>query len=111
MANKIKHVLKIEKDDGNSKIEWDRNCSTVSMYIGYSNAVTVGECYKLYDLLKHRDVSKKNYTMYQNYSVKISCLPEPKVISVKALRKSDARQIAAQKLVEEFMKSAEVSLC
>ena len=110
-ANKIKNILKIEKDDGYSSIEWDRMCSATSNYIGYSEPVTVGECYKLYELLKCRDTSKKRYAIYEKYNVTIPNMPEPRVIAVHALNPRDAKQLATKKLVEELMKSAEVSVC
>lgn len=110
-ANKIKHIIKIEKDDGHSAIEWDRMCRVTSNYIGYSDPITIGECYKLYELLKNRDVSKKHYAIYEKYNVRIPGLIEPEVISVEALSAESAKKNAANKLLEKFMKSAEVSVC
>ena len=53
-ANKIKQIIKTEIDDGNDNLEWDRNCTGVSDYLGYKEEITVRDAYKVYDKLKGR---------------------------------------------------------
>lgn len=53
-ANKIKQIIKTEIDDGNDDLEWDRNCTGVSDYLGYKEEITVRDAYKVYDKLKGR---------------------------------------------------------
>lgn len=66
-ANKIKQIIKIEIDDGNSDLVWSRSCGAVPFYM-HGN-VTVGDCYQLYELLKGRQTNNKSYTSYNTYSV------------------------------------------
>ena len=49
MAHKIKQIVKIEADDGNSDIIWKRDCETPLSYMGYKESITVKDCYRVYD--------------------------------------------------------------
>lgn len=75
MANKIKQIVKIEADDNpGGHLEWDRLNATRTDYIStYDSdahgAITVGECYLLYEALKGRDISKHRYAIEQKYEV------------------------------------------
>lgn len=57
-ANKIKQIVKIEKDDDYTSdarnIEWKRDCEAVTEYMGYDEKITVKDCYRVYDKLKGR---------------------------------------------------------
>ena len=105
MANKIKQIIKIEIEDGITQLHWDRHCSANPSYLGYSNAITVGECYKLYEMLKGRDVSKKTYSEYRMYHVETSY----KNYDVKALSMYSARELAGKRILAELMSDAKVS--
>lgn len=54
MAHKIKQIVKIEADDGNSNIVWKRDCETPLSYMGYDETITVRDCYRVYDKLLGR---------------------------------------------------------
>ena len=54
MAHKIKQIVKIEADDGNSDIVWKRDCETPLSYMGYDETITVRDCYRVYDKLLGR---------------------------------------------------------
>lgn len=69
-ANKIKQIIKIENDDGH-KLTWSRDEDRTTEYLNYSESITVGDCYKLYDLLKGRDTRKYKYATYSHYKVSI----------------------------------------
>ena len=104
MANKIKQIIKIEIDDGNNKLYWDRCCTEKPVYIGYRGNITVGECYQLYDLLKGRDISRKVYTVYKPFEVKmnINGVSEPITITVEAITKYQAMEIAKDQLLNRI---------
>ena len=75
MANKIKQIVKIEADDTpGGHLEWERLNPTRTVYLrtydsDARGAATVGECYKLYEALKGRDVNKHQYAIEQKYEV------------------------------------------
>ena len=54
MAHKIKQIVKIEAEDGNSDIVWKRDCETPLSYMGYDESITVRDCYRVYDKLLGR---------------------------------------------------------
>lgn len=72
-ANKVKQIVKIEREDGSSDLKWDRNNSNETTYISpyghYENgqyvqaaySITVGDCYFVYDYLLGRDTKKFTY--------------------------------------------------
>lgn len=76
-ANKVKQIVKIEREDGASELTWDRLNDNTTCYIsasliyepGVENAkgiepgymITVGDCYYVYDFLMGRDTNKYNY--------------------------------------------------
>ena len=99
-ANKIKQIIKIEIDDGNSKMYWDRSCSVTPSYIG-RGMETVGDCYQLYELLKGRNTSKHKYATYSTYDVKMIVGGHVFVIPVSALNERDAKAAALKKLTEQ----------
>ena len=53
-ANKVKQIIKTEIEDGNHDLQWDRNCTGISDYLGYKEDITVRDAYKVYDKLKGR---------------------------------------------------------
>lgn len=53
-ANKVKQIIKTEIEDGRSDLEWKRDCTGVSDYLGYKEQITVRDAYKVYDQLKGR---------------------------------------------------------
>jgi hypothetical protein len=106
-ANKIKQIIKIEIDDGNSRMSWDRLCSVTPSYIGRGVA-TVGDCYQLYELLKGRNTSKHKYATYSAYDVTLNVDGNAIVVSVSALNESAAKRAAIQKLTERITASVTV---
>ena len=106
-ANKIKQIIKIEIDDGNSKMYWDRSCSAVPCYM--HGVVTVGDCYQLYELLKGRNTSKHKYATFSSYDVTLIVDGHVVVIPVTALNERDAKASALKKLTEQTV-VAEVSV-
>lgn len=106
-ANKIKQIIKIEIEDGNSKMYWDRLCSATPSYIGRGVA-TVGDCYQLYELLKGRNTSKHRYATYFTYDVTLNVDGNTIVVSVSALNEGAAKRAAIQKLTERITASVAV---
>jgi hypothetical protein len=102
-ANKIKQIIKIEIDDGNKDLVWARSCCAEPSYISRSHTITVGDCYKLYELLKGRNVSKYYYASYETYTVNVELGDIKFDISVEALGPYDAKARAIKKL-EKFAK-------
>jgi hypothetical protein len=98
-ANKIKQIIKIEIDDGNKDLYWDRCCSGVPFYM--HGRVTVGDCYKLYELLKGRDTDKHAYATYSTYDVTLIVDGHVVVIPVEALNERAAKTAALKKLTEQ----------
>ena len=98
-ANKIKQIVKIDNDD-NGGLEWTRYNSNVVNYMGYHSEITVGECYKLYELLKGRDISKKQYAIIQKYNVEISLMGNNFQVEVKATNKYAAEREARKQISE-----------
>ena len=96
-ANKIKQIIKIEIDDGNtSGLQWSRDCSVSPRYM-HGN-VTVGDCYELYELLKGRDVSKYHYAIRRPYIVSYSGGTNTYTFNVEALRPTEAQMLAEEEL-------------
>ena len=100
-ANKIKQIIKIEIDDGNCRMSWDRLCSATPSYIGRGVA-TVGDCYQLYELLKGRNTSKHKYATYSTYDVPLKVDGNLIVVPVSALNEGAAKRAAIQKLTERI---------
>lgn len=94
MANKIKQIIKIEIDDGNTKLDWSRTCSAVPQYITYGSPITVGDCYELYELLKGRNTSKNRYSSYRPYKVTLAYGAESFDFTVEALSEYQAKEQA-----------------
>ncbi len=105
-ANKIKQIIKIEIDDGNSKMYWDRSCSAVPFYM--HGHVTVGDCYQLYELLKGRNTSKHKYATYSTYDVTLNVDGHVHVIPVSALNERDAKSAAIRVLTDRITSSVAV---
>ena len=105
-ANKIKQIIKIEIDDGNREMYWDRLCSASPFYM-HGN-VTVGDCYQLYELLKGRNTSKHKYATYSTYDVTLNVDSNAIVVPVSALNESAAKRAAIQKLTERITASVTV---
>ena len=96
-ANKIKQIIKIEIDDGNTPgLQWGRDCSVSPRYM-HGN-VTVGDCYELYELLKGRDASKYHYAIRRPYIVSYSDGTNTYTFNVEALRPMEAQMLAEKEL-------------
>jgi hypothetical protein len=95
-ANKIKQIIKIEIDDGNRSLVWERSCGAVPHYM-HGN-VTVGDCYQLYELLKGRYTGKHTYASYKEYTVSLTYSGVTFDVKVSALNEYDAKQAAFKKL-------------
>jgi hypothetical protein len=94
IANKIKQIIKIEIDDGNTKLEWSRTCSAVPRYLTYGSPITVGDCYELYELLKGRNTSKNHYSSYRSYKVTLTYGCDSYDFTVDALSECQAKEQA-----------------
>jgi hypothetical protein len=97
-ANKIKQIIKIEIDDGNKDLVWARSCCAEPRYISRCSTITVGDCYKLYELLKGRNVSKYYYATYETFMVNIELGDVSFDIPVEALGPYDAQARALTKI-------------
>ena len=91
MANKIKQIIKIEIDDGNTRLDWSRTCSAVPQYITYGSPITVGDCYELYELLKGRNTAKLYFSSYRPYRVQIDLAGQSFNYVIEALTESEAK--------------------
>ena len=98
-ANKIKQIIKIEIDDGNSRLTWNRVCSAIPDYM-HGN-VTVGDCYELYELLKGRNTTNHVYASYKPYRVNVEYNGVSFDIPVEALNPSDAKAQAIKELTSK----------
>ena len=98
MANKIKQIIKVEIDDGNTKLEWSRTCSAVPQYITYGSPITVGDCYELYELLKGRNTGKNHYSSYRPYKVTLAYGNSSFDFTVDALSEHQAKEQAIKNL-------------
>ena len=106
-ANKIKQIIKIEIDDGNSDLEWNRSCGAVPSYI-HGN-VTVGDCYQLYELLKGRQTDTKSYTTYNTYNVILTYEDVNIHMQVEALNPSAAKRKALELFASKAKATAEIA--
>ncbi len=95
-ANKIKQIIKVEIDDGNTRLSWSRTCSAVPSYM--HGTVTVGDCYELYELLKGRNTGKNTYASFEPYRVNMSFQGVSFDVMVEALNPADAQARA----IKEF---------
>ena len=99
-AKKIKQIIKIEIDDGNTKLDWSRTCSAMPHYI--HGQTTVGDCYELYELLKGRNTSKYSYATYKPYTVDLSYAGTTFSFTVDALNRYQAEDKAKQELLKSL---------
>ena len=99
-ANKIKKIIQVEIEDGNTTLVWSRTCASVPHY--FHGKVTVGDCYEMYELLKGRNTAKNRYATYSDYEVKLNYGGTELVLLVDALNEYDARKIAAEKLIKSM---------
>jgi hypothetical protein len=99
-ANKIKKIIQVEIEDGNTALVWSRTCASVPQY--FHGKVTVGDCYEMYELLKGRNTTKNRYATYSDYEVKLNYGGTEIVLLVDALNEYDARKIAAERLVKSM---------
>ena len=64
-AHKVKQIVKIERDDGETQLEWRRDNDNATCYISnYGDEdydIVVGDIYFVYDTLLGRDTSKYSY--------------------------------------------------
>lgn len=106
-ANKIKQIIKIEIDDGNSELEWNRSCGAVPSYM-HGN-VTVGDCYQLYELLKGRQTATKSYTTYNTYNVILTYEDVNIHMQVEALSAAAAKRKAIELFASKAKATAEIA--
>ena len=99
-ANKIKKIIQVEIEDGNTALVWSRTCASVPHY--FHGKVTVGDCYEMYELLKGRNTSKYQYATYSDYNVDLTYGDTTVTLLVEALNEYDARRVATQKLIEKM---------
>lgn len=99
-ANKIKKIIQVEIEDGNTQLAWSRSCAGVPNYM--HGQVTVGDCYEMYELLKGRNTSKYAYATYSDYNVDLTYGGTTVTLLVEALNEYDARKVAAKKLIEKM---------
>lgn len=101
-ADKIKQIVKKEIEDGRcaAGLEWSRLCGLHPYY--FHGDVTVGECYELYELLKGRETTTKEYAQNSEYAVTITFAGNTTTKVVTALSELAARE-KAKKLVMSSM--------
>lgn len=99
-ANKIKKIIQVEIEDGNTSLVWSRTCASIPHY--FHGKVTVGDCYEMYELLKGRNTAKNRYATYSDYEVKLNYGGTEIVLLVDALNEYDARKVAAEKLIKSM---------
>lgn len=103
-ANKIKQILKIEAEDSPSRgIRWERDCAATTVYLNYTETITVGDCYQLYEALKGRNISKHTYASFQPYCVEMEFDGMSFEVKVNAISAVDAKAIALKKFSEDVM--------
>ena len=102
MANKIKQIIKIEIDDG-AKLVWSRTCCGSPCYL--RGSITVGDCYKLYELLKGRDTDRHYYSTYEPFHVVLTNGSVTFECDVTALNERQAKEIAIRRLTESMTAS------
>lgn len=101
-ANKIKQIIKIEAEDSpNRGIRWERDCAATTVYLNYTETITIGDCYKLYEALKGRNTSKHTYASFEPYRVNLEYAGVSFDITVEALNQSDAKAKAIKKFAEQ----------
>ena len=118
MANKIKQIVKIEEDDNpGNHLEWDRLNATRTSYIStYDSdahgAITVGECYLLYEALKGRDITKHRYAIEQKYEVNFednTGSDYDRTVTVFAIDPYEAEKKAKENFIKGFKIKAKVA--
>jgi hypothetical protein len=99
-ADKIKQIIKIEIEDGHTRLDWSRTCSEMPSY--FRGGVTVGDCYELYELLKGRNTDKYSYSTYSDYTVKVELGSTSIDVVVNALNEAGAKKAAVAKVLEQI---------
>lgn len=103
-ANKIKQIIKIEAEDSpSSGIRWERDCAATTVYLNYTETITVGDCYKLYEALKGRNTSKHNYASFEPYVVEMEFDGMSFEVKVNAISGPDAKIRALRKFSQDVM--------
>lgn len=103
-ANKIKQIIKIEAEDNpSSGIRWERDCAATTGYLNYTETITVGDCYKLYEALKGRNTSKHTYASFESYVVEMEFDGMSFEVKVNAISGPDARIRAIKKFSQDVM--------
>ena len=103
-ANKIKQIIKIEAEDSPSRgIRWERDCAATTVYLNYTETITVGDCYKLYEALKGRNTSKHNYASFEPYVVEMEFDGMSFEVKVNAISGPDAKIRAIRKVSQDVM--------
>ena len=103
-ANKIKQIIKIEAEDSPSRgIRWERDCAATTVYLNYTETITVGDCYKLYEALKGRNTSKHNYASFEPYVVEMEFDGMSFEVKVNAISGPDAKIRAIRKFSQDVM--------
>lgn len=99
-ANKIKKIIQVEIEDGNTRLEWSRTCPAMPRYM--HGSVTVGDCYELYELLKGRDTSKRTYATLSDFEITLNYGGTAITVLVEALNEYDAKRKAIDKVVSKM---------
>ena len=107
-ANKIKQIIKIEIEDGNHSLSWSRDCSATPRYLERYTAITVGDCYELYELLKGRDTTKHTYSSYRDFDVVFEYMGHAFEARILALNEREAKSAVIKKISEDIAKIARV---
>ena len=103
-ANKIKQIIKIEAEDNpGSGIRWERDCAATTVYLNYTETITIGDCYKLYEALKGRNTSKHTYASFEPYVVEMEFDGMSFEVKVNAISGPDARIRAIKKFSQDVM--------
>ena len=106
LANKIKQVIKAEAECNPSRIQWSRTCQGTTAYLSYTEKITVGDCYHLYEMLKGRDVTKYTYATLYNYCVEFKFNDTTFKINVEAANDFEAKYRAFSEFTEKVVSKA-----
>lgn len=106
LANKIKQVIKAEAVYNPSKIQWSRTCPALTEYLSYTEKITIGDCYKLYEMLKGRDITKYTYATLYPYHVEFEFKGTTFEIEVEAPNDFEAKYRAFSEFTEKVVSRA-----
>ena len=108
-ANKIKQIVRIEMNNNPAEgLIWDRGCRKVPHYLDRSYGdpekpqVTVGDCYKLYDMLKGRRTENRSYAQLKKYNLEVTWAGTTVPLSVWAFSSMDAKKKVKEQVVNQL---------